>query len=59
MQAIALSLLNEGNVSMNKIRHIIKGFSHNQIDMSEGYIAKIQKKASNKLEEFKENIIVI
>lgn len=26
VQAIALSLLNEGNVSMNKIRHIIKGF---------------------------------
>lgn len=44
---------------MNKIRHIIKGFSHNQIDMSEGYIAKIQKKTSNKLEEFKKNIITI
>ena len=56
VQAITLSLLNEGNVSMNKIRHIIKGFSHNQIDMSEGYIAKIQKKASNKLETFKNDL---
>ena len=28
IQAVALSLANEGNVSMNKIRHIIYGFSH-------------------------------
>ena len=54
IQSVALSLANEGNVSMNKIRHIIRGLSSNEIDMSEGYIAKLQKKASNKLTNFKE-----
>lgn len=56
IQAVALSLANEGNVSMNKIRHIIRGFSHEEIDMSEGYIAKLQKKASEKLVTFKEEL---
>ena len=56
IQAVALSLANEGNVSMNKIRHIIKGFSHEEIDMSEGYIAKLQKTASKKLEQFKQDL---
>ena len=56
IQSVALSLANEGNVPMNKIRHIICGFSHGEIDMSEGYIAKLQKKASKKLEIFKQEL---
>ncbi len=56
IQAVALSLANEGNVSMNKIRHIIHGFSHGEIDMSEGYISKLQKQASKKLEQFKKDL---
>lgn len=56
VQAMALSLGNEGNVSMNKIKHTIRGFSHGEIDMSEGYIAKLQKQASQKLEKFKNNL---
>lgn len=56
IQSVALSLSNEGNVSMNKIRRIIRGFSHGEIDMSEGYIAKLQKKASEKLTKFKEDL---
>ena len=56
IQAVVLSLANEGNVSMNKIRHIIRGFSHDEIDMSEGYIAKLQKKASEKLITFKNDL---
>lgn len=56
IQSVALSLANEGNVSMNKIRHIIHGFSHGEIDISEGYIAKLQKKASKKLETFKQDL---
>lgn len=56
IQSVALSLANEGNVPMNKIRHIIYGFSHGEIDMSEGYIAKLQKKASEKLVTFKEDL---
>lgn len=56
IQSVALSLANEGNVSMNKIRRIIRGFSQGEIDMSEGYIAKLQKKASKKLEGFKKDL---
>ena len=56
VQAMALTLGNEGNVSINKIRRIIRGFSHGFIDMSEGYIAKLQKKASQKLEIFKNDL---
>lgn len=56
IQSVALTLANEGNVSMNKIRHIICGFSHGEINMSEGYIAKLQKKASKKLETFKNDL---
>lgn len=41
---------------MNKIRRIIRGFSQEEIDMSEGYIAKLQKKASEKLKTFKEKL---
>lgn len=51
INALALTLTNEGNVPCNKIRKIIKGISHNEIDMSEGYIIKLQKKASKKLKE--------
>ena len=56
IQSVALSLANEGNVSMNKIRRIICGISHEEIDMSEGYIAKLQKNASKKLEIFKNDL---
>lgn len=56
IQSVALSLANEGNVPMNKIRHIICGFSHGVINMSEGYIAKLQKNASKKLEKFKNDL---
>lgn len=56
IQSVALSLANEGNVPMNKIRHIIRGFSRGEIDMSEGYISKLQKNASKKLKEFKNDL---
>lgn len=41
---------------MNKIRKIISGFSENTINMSEGFIAKLQKQASNNLSSFIEDI---
>lgn len=52
VKALALSLINEGCVSYNRTRNLIKGFSSNQIDISEGYLVKQQKKASEKLEQF-------
>ncbi len=56
LQALVLSLGNEGNVPLNKIRRLIRGFSHNEIDISEGYISKLQKRASQKLEQFKQDL---
>lgn len=52
VQATALTLTNIGNVPMNKVRKIICGLTMNDIDLSEGYIAKLQKRASQKLEKF-------
>ena len=52
VQATALTLLNIGNVPMNKVRKIICGLTINEINLSEGYIAKLQKRASLKLEQF-------
>lgn len=52
VQATALTLTNIGNVSMNKVRKIICGLTMNEIDLSEGYIAKLQKRAASKLDKF-------
>jgi len=52
VQATALTLTNIGNVPMNKVRKIICGLTMNEIDLSEGYIAKLQKRAASKLNNF-------
>lgn len=41
---------------MNKIRKIICVFSENTINMSEGFIAKLQKQASSNLSNFTEDV---
>ena len=56
VQATALTLTNIGNVPMNKVRKIICGLTMNEIDLSEGYIAKLQKRAAHKLEQFTKDL---
>ena len=51
-QALALSLVNEGYVSFHRTRELISGFTNNEMNMSEGYIAKLQKRCYQKLEDF-------
>jgi len=51
-QALALSLMNVGNVAINKVRRIVSGLSMEEINLSEGYIAKLQKRGATKLETF-------
>lgn len=51
-QALALSLVNEGYVSFHRTKELISGFTNNEMNMSEGYIAKLQKRCYDKLEEF-------
>lgn len=52
VQATVLTLTNIGNVPINKVRKIICGLTMNEINLSEGYIAKLQKRAASKLEKF-------
>lgn len=52
VQATALTLTNIGNVPMNKVRKIICGLTMDEIDLSEGYISKLQRRASLGLTKF-------
>jgi len=52
VQATALTLANVGNVPMNKIRKIIRGLTVSEIDLCEGFISKLQKRAASKLVNF-------
>lgn len=52
VQALELTLMNQANVTMNKAQKITYGLTNGEIDLSEGYIAKLQERASNKLDDF-------
>lgn len=52
IQAFELALMNQGNVTINKAQKITYGMTNFEIDMSEGYIAKLQKRAANRLDKF-------
>lgn len=56
IQATALGLMNIGNVPINKVQRIIEGLTIGEIDLSEGYISKLQRRASIKLEKFIEDL---
>ena len=46
VQALALSLMNTGNVAINKVRALISGMTGGTMFQSEGFIAKLQKRAA-------------
>ena len=52
IQALALSLMNTVNAPMNKTALFLKGISGGEISPSDGYIAKLQPRASSLLEKF-------
>lgn len=52
IQALELTLMNQANVTMNKAQKITYGITNGEIDLSEGYIAKLQKRASGRLDNF-------
>lgn len=56
IKSLILQLLNEGYVSISRTKRIIKGLSQGEIDLSEGYIAKMQNKTSQKLKEFEKEL---
>jgi transposase len=49
VQALALSLVNTGNVAINKARTLLSGMTGGAIAQSEGYIAKLQCRAAARL----------
>lgn len=52
VQALALALTNIGYVSINRTKLLIYSFTNNEINMSEGYISKLQTKVVGKTENF-------
>ena len=52
VQALALSLIDFGDVSFKRTRDIIKGLTNGEINPCEGYLAKLPKRASKKLKKF-------
>lgn len=52
IKALLLTLSNYGFVSYNRIRKIICGLTNGIVDPSEGYLSKLPKKASSKLDNF-------
>ena len=56
VQALALSLMNTVNASMNKTAMFITGISNGWVTPSEGYIAKLQARAARSLEDFRKDL---
>ena len=56
VQSLALSLMNIGNVSVNKVKKMIYGLSEEEINPSEGYLIKQQRKAAGDLKSFLEEL---
>ncbi len=56
IQAMALSLMNVGFVSVNRTRKILTGFSTDPISLCDGYLIKLQKRYSKKLSDFVSNV---
>lgn len=52
VQALALSLMNTGNVAINKVRTLLFGMTGGAMNQSDGYIAKLQRRAAAGLEMF-------
>lgn len=52
VQALELTLMNQANVTINKAQKITYGMTNGEIDLSEGYIAKLQERGAKKLENF-------
>lgn len=52
VNGIALNMMNEANTSLNKVTSFFKGVTNNAINLSESYLAKLQRKSAQKLGKF-------
>lgn len=56
VQAIALSLMNTTNAAINKVPLLLSGMTNGEVRPSEGYIAKLMKRAAKKLDLFMQDM---
>ena len=56
VKTLGLTLMNQANVTINKVQKIIYGMTNGEINLSEGYIAKLQKIQAKKLEQFENDV---
>ena len=56
IQAMALALLNLGFVSINRTQRLLSGLTSETLDISQGYLSKLQKRFSCKLAFFVEEV---
>lgn len=52
INSIALSMMNEANTALNKVTSFFNGVTKGEINLSEGYLIKLQKRSAKKLEKF-------
>lgn len=61
INALCISMMNEANTPLNKVSSLLNGITNGEINISEGYLSKIQTKYSKNLNSFihdlKEKII--
>ena len=56
INSIGLSMMNESNTALNKIVSFICGITGSEINLTEGYLVKLQKRAASKLKNFTHNL---
>ena len=56
IQATALALMNLGFVSINRTRSLLCGIDPESISISEGYLAKLQKRHADRLQDFANDV---
>jgi uncharacterized protein with PIN domain len=56
IQATALALMNLGFVSINRTRSLLCGIDPESVSISEGYLAKLQKRHAGKLQGFADDV---
>ena len=56
LQALALSLTNTVNASMNKVSMFLSGMTGGGLTPCEGYVAKLQSRAAKGLRQFREDL---
>ena len=59
VQSLALSLTNTVNASINKTAMFLAGIANQELHPSEGYIAKLQARASKGLTSFYEDLRIL